>query len=48
MYVDKYVNMCMPLTMCDKILIFKLILGMSTTPMSAAFSPKIGARSLVM
>ena len=48
MYVDKYVNMCMPLTMCDKILIFKLILGMSTPSMSAAFSPKFGARGLVM
>ena len=29
MYVDKYINMCMPLAKCDKILIFKLIFGMS-------------------
>ena len=48
MYVDKYINMCMPLAMCEKVLIFKLIFSMSTPFMSATFSPKFGARSLVM
>ena len=37
MYVDKYINMCMPLAMCEKVLIFKLIFSMSTPSMSATF-----------
>ena len=48
MYVDKNINMCMPLAMCEKVLIFKLILNMSTPFMSTTFSPKFGARGLVM
>ena len=37
MYVDKYINMCMPLAQYDKVLIFKLIFEMSDPLMSASF-----------
>ena len=30
MYVDKYINMCMSLAMCEKVLISKVIFSMST------------------
>ena len=41
MYVDKYINMCMTLALCEKVLTFKLIFCMSTPLCQQLFHPSL-------